>query len=303
MKNILVIYYTQTGQMKTILDNLLLQIKDKTVVDFFQIQPENDFPFPWTPNSFFDAMPESVLQIPSPLKNMAAIKDKDYDLIIFGYQPWFLSPSIPSNSFLKSEWASVLNGKPVITVLGCRNMWLRAQELVKQDLINLNAKLVGLIALVDTHPNLVSLKTTLRWFFKGQKAADDKLPEAGVSKADIDRTQAFGPIILQHLQDNNLNNLQQALLQKNAVAIEPALTLLEGRGASQFPKWARRAITEQGEERKKVLKKFQRILILSIFVLSPISNFVAKIITSIRKAATQKKIDYFKNVTFKEGML
>ena len=51
------------------------------------------------------------------------------------YQVWFLSPSQPMTAFLQSpEAARLLRGRPVITLIACRNMWLMAQENVKQRL-------------------------------------------------------------------------------------------------------------------------------------------------------------------------
>ncbi len=171
------------------LNNIVKDIQGEAEIDFAEIKLVKPFPFPWSSATFFDAMPECVLQIPSDIHPMPELKAKDYDLIIFGYQPWFLSPSNPANSFLKSEWARVLKGKPVLTVIGCRNMWLNAQEKVKAELQQLGANHVGNIVLEDSHGNLVSLLTIIRWMFKGQKEASGKLPAAGVAERDIKGAQ------------------------------------------------------------------------------------------------------------------
>ena len=56
-----------------------------------------------------------------------------YDLIIFGYQPWFLSPSLPATALLKNEtFKKIMKNSPIVTVIGARNMWLNSQESVKQ---------------------------------------------------------------------------------------------------------------------------------------------------------------------------
>ncbi len=137
---ILVVYYSQSGQLREILDSLFQDIQQQCDIDFYAIQPEKSFPFPWTAHTFFDCMPESVLQIAEPILPLH-IQDKPYDLVILGYQPWFLSPSIPFNSFLQSKQAEVLQGKQVLTVIGSRNMWLNAQEKTKIALDNLGATL------------------------------------------------------------------------------------------------------------------------------------------------------------------
>lgn len=171
-------------------------------------------------------MPESVLEIPVALKPVS-IPDKHYDLVILGYQPWFLSPSIPTSSFLQSEYARVLSGKPVITVLGTRNMWLNAQEKIKARLLRLNARLVGSIVLADTNHNLISLLTIIRWNFTGRKEATRFLPEAGVQTRDILNTSRFGPIIYKAAASAQWETLQTELLAAGAVDLKPTLIILE----------------------------------------------------------------------------
>lgn len=304
--NILVLYYTQSGQLRQILDSLASPIAEKVNVDFAEVTPETPFPFPWSAATFFDAMPESVLQIPPAIRPMPEVFDKHYDLIIFGFQPWFLSPSQPATGFLKSEWAKVLNGKPVVTLIGCRNMWLNAQEKVKADLKMLGARHCGHIVLEDKHSNLTSLMSIIRWMFKGQKEATGNKPEAGVSGRDIEQAQRFGPTILHHLEHQNLEELQGALLQQGAIELHPNLIVLEKRGVSQFPKWAKRARDKGGPgdpARRPVIKMFQRILMLAIFVLSPITSLIARIQTALTKKALLREVAYFKSVRYEKGKL
>lgn len=303
---ILALYSTQSGQLRDILNNIVKDIQGEAEIDFAEIKLVKPFPFPWTSATFFDAMPECVLQIPSEIHPMPELKAKEYDLIIFGYQPWFLSPSNPANSFLKSEWAQVLKGKPVLTVIGCRNMWLNAQEKVKAELEILGANHVGNIVLEDHHGNLVSLLTIIRWMFKGQKAASGRLPAAGVADHDIKGAQKYGMPVLQHLKQNKINNLQQDLLQLGAINLRPNLIVLEKRGVSQFPKWAKRARAKGGPgspERRPVIKTFQNILMVAIFVLSPITTLIAKIQTAINKKQLLKEVEYFKGVGYQPGKL
>ncbi len=303
---ILVLYYTQTGQLKEILDQVVKNIKDEAEIDFQEIKAATPFPFPWTSDTFFDAMPECVLQIPAGVVPMPQLREKEYDLVIYGYQPWFLSQSNPSNSFLKSEWASVLKGKPVVTVVGCRNMWLHAQETVKQALGEIGAQHVGSIVLEDKHPNLTSLFTILRWLFKGQKEASGRLPAAGVSDNDIHRAERFGRPIFNHIAERKLEALQPALLNLGAIELRPNLIVLERRGNGQFPKWAKRARAKGGPgdpARKPVLKTFKRLLMLGIFVLSPVSALTAKIAIALSRRKFMQEVDYFKSVAYVPGKI
>ena len=147
MKNVLVVYYSQSGQLESIARNIAKPLLDSAEINvvFHEIQLEKPFPFPWNTEAFFDVFPESFLQIPTTLKPVSPeILNTKFDLILLNYQVWYLSPSIPINSFLKSPEAKILlNNTPVITISGSRNMWILAQEKIKKLLKQNNAQLKG----------------------------------------------------------------------------------------------------------------------------------------------------------------
>jgi hypothetical protein len=303
--SILVLYYSQSGQLGQILDNLVSTMKDQAEITTVAYQPEQAFPFPWTSQTFFDAMPESVLEIPVPLKPVN-IPEKHYDLVILGYQPWFLSPSIPTSSFLQSEFARVLTGKPVLTVLGTRNMWLNAQEKIKARLLQLNARLVGSIVLADTNHNLISLLTIIRWNFSGRKEATRFLPEAGVQTRDILNSSRFGPIIYKAAASAQWEKLQPELLAAGAVELKPTLIILEKRGIKQFRKFAV-YIREKGERgdpaRLSRVLLFKRLLLTGIFALSPVSGFTARMQSLFNRSSFRKQVEYFKSTAYGKDMI
>ncbi|MBZ5859134.1 hypothetical protein [Flavihumibacter profundi] len=304
-KNILVIYYTQSGQLSDIIRNMLKLVSNEAEITTVEYKPVQDFPFPWTSEQFFDAMPECVKEIPVELKPLQ-IPDKTYDLVIFGYQPWFLSPSIPTSSFLQSSYAAVLSGKPVITVVGSRNMWLNAQEKVKGALQKIGARHVGNIVLADTNHNLISLFTIIRWTFTGRKEAKGLLPEAGVQTRDIEGASRFGPIILDALKTGQFDNLQQKLLDSGAVHLKPTLIVLEKRAITNFRKFAT-YIREKGERgnpaRMPRVKLFKRLLLTGIFVLSPISGLTARLISLFKKKTFRRQLNYFKGIRYESGVI
>jgi flavodoxin len=304
---ILVLYYSQTGQLRQILDSILSGILDKVDVSFGVIRPVEAFPFPWSALQFFDTMPETVEHLPRPIKPFSEdILAKEYDLIILGYQPWFLNPSQPTTAFLQSEYAKVFNGKPVITVVGCRNMWLHAQEKVKEYLYAANARLVGNIVLTDTNPNLVSLLTVIRWSFKGQKQASGLLPAAGVQDKDIADASRFGFIIYKHLNEDNLIGLHHEFLMQKGVLLKPGLVVLEQRGIKNFRFWAK-YIREKGgpgdPARAGRVLLFKNLLLVAIFILSPLSFLTAQIQQLIKRNSLMKDVEYFKQLLFEKGRL
>jgi hypothetical protein len=193
-KKVLAIYYTQSGQLGEIIDSFTTPlIEEGATVEKVQIKPVVDYAFPWTGKRFFSVMPDCVLDVPAELEPII-LKEKAYDLIILGYQPWFLSPSIPSNSLLSNPtFREVLKGTPVITISAARNMWLNAYDRIRKKLNEAGANLVGNIALIDKHPNPVSFVTIFYWMLSGKKERYLNIfPKPGVAQEDISNTVLFG---------------------------------------------------------------------------------------------------------------
>ncbi|SEL69206.1 hypothetical protein [Parapedobacter koreensis] len=308
-KKVLIVYYTQTGQQKEILDNILkpLAADSDIALTFHRIQPVQDYPFPWDGYSFFDAFPESFLQIPCALEPMGAdILREDYDLIILGYQVWYLSPSIPFNSFLKSEEArALLKNKPVVTIINCRNMWAMAQEKVKWALHGIGANHVGNVVLVDRHLNHISVITIVHWMMTGKK--DSYLgifPKPGVAEEAIHASEKFGVPIRTHLKNGNYDTLQRALVQLGAVHVKPLLVFTDRRANSLFAKWAS-LIRSKGipgdPARKPWLKAFNYYLIFAIWVLAPIVSLLFLILHLPFLPLIRKETRYFQSVNIKES--
>src|SRR5690606_18271143 len=137
-----------------------------------------------------------------------------------GYQVWFLSISIPINSFLFSpDAAQLFQNTPVLTVIGCRNMWVNAQEKMKKRLQELQAHLVGNIVLTDKAPNLISAYTIVKWMFTGKKEKYLGIfPKPGISDQDINNASVFAAPIRQAIQQNNYATLHNQLLSLGAVS-------------------------------------------------------------------------------------
>jgi hypothetical protein len=273
MKNILIIYYTQTGQLKQILDSLIhpLSVDSGFSIEYLEIKPAVAFPFPWTRREFLSVFPESVLEIPIHLKPLDIDDQARYDLIILAFQPWYLSPSLPITSFLRSpEAETILKGADILTVIGSRNMWQRSYECVKERVETLDGRLRGNISLIDRAPNLVSVVSIVYWMFTGKK---DKylgfFPKPGVSDADIISAAEFGKAIGHALINNKLELLADTLQGLGACETNDSLARLENRAKKIFKLWAT-YITRHPRNRQLLLNLFFAELILGLFVLSPL---------------------------------
>ncbi len=275
-KEVLILYYSQTGQLFDILKNIASVMGDTNInISYCEIELEEPYEFPWKQEKFYDTFPESFLQIPSKVHpTTEGVLSKKYDLIILGYQVWYLTPSIPINSFLKSDSAKkLLKGTPVITVVACRNMWIQAQEKMKRLLFSVDAKLVGHIALIDRHINHISVITISHWMFSGKK---DRFlgifPKPGVSDNDIKEATKFGLPIKEALLNNDLCDLQENLLRLDAVKVNPFLVMTDKRGNILFSKWAD-LIIKKGEagnsKRLKWIRLFKYYLLFAIWIIAP----------------------------------
>jgi hypothetical protein len=280
-KKILAIYYSQSGQLAEIMEQftgpLMTAGHDVEVV---QIKPEPGYPFPWTSQTFYSVMPDCVLGVPGALGPFS-LGSSTYDLVILGYQAWFLSPSIPVNSLLHHPaFLAVLPNTPVITITGARNMWVNAFTEVKKMLLQAGAKLVGNIALVDRHINHISYLTIFHWLLGGKKSRYlGFFPYPGVSAADIGRTRVFGEIVGRHLgiDDHsvaaghgaaNFSGLQAALMKEKAVELSYSLLMLETKAVPTYFIWARFIVKKK--KRNGWLTLFNYYLVFSLFVAAPI---------------------------------
>lgn len=315
---VLVLYFSQSGQLRNILDALLSEVQQELDLRFVEIEPQQAWPWPWKADSFFDAMPESVAMQPAPAKPLpTSVLQQDYDFVILGWQPWFLHPAQPVTAFLQSKDADILKGKPVVTVTGCRNMWLNAGEKIKELLLARGAHQVGNIVLTDTNTNLVSLLTIIRWAFSAKKEKSRWLPEAGVQSHDIRAAARFGRPILEaakaaaNVSGNGempaaLNSLHEKLMALNAIELNTGLVLLEQRGIKNFRFWSK-YIREKGgpgaPERLGRVRNFKRLLLVAIFILSPISSLTALVQERLQRKRLQRDVAYFKSLAYEPGRI
>ena len=302
-KNILIIYYSQTGQLEDIVKNMAQPFeakKEEYDVTYYNIQLKEDFPFPWPGDVFFNTFPESYLQIPKEIfPPSEEILNKKYDLILFGYQVWYLTPSIPVISFLKSGFAEkILRDTDVVTISGTRNMWMLSQEKLKVYLRDLGAKLVGNIALVDRHDNYTSVLTILRWLTTGQKEKSGMLPAAGISDEEISGSVKYGNIIEKHFSSGNLSALQPDLIQNGAVEIRPFLVRVEKVGNKIFTIWSN-LIIKKKEKRPLLIKFFKVYLMAAIWIISPVVLVLHLLTTPIFWSKRQKQKTYLQGINLK----
>ena len=197
MKKVLVVQYSQSGQLIDVLSNIVapLLADPRLAVQIETVRPVRPYPFPWPILRFFDTFPEAVYLDPPELEPFKVDPTERFDLVIVGYQAWFLSPSLPITGFMQSDAARrLLRDTPVVTVVACRDMWLMAQEQMKQLLSACGARLVGHVALVDEAGSIGSFLATPLWVMSGNRGPrlGGLIPRAGVNPAEIKASRRFG---------------------------------------------------------------------------------------------------------------
>lgn len=269
-KKILVIYYTQSGQLEDILNNFTGPLVEAgNTVEKVRVYVANDYPFPWNGKAFFAVMPDCVLSVPTQLKPFQ-LKENKYDLVILGYQAWFLSPSIPVNSILNDPAVkAVLKDTPVVTITGARNMWISAMQRIKKILKDADAKLVGSISLFDKHHNFISFITIFYWMFKGKKGRWLGIfPTPGVSDADIAKTGDYGRAVQKYLTCTSFDGLQDELIQQKAIEVKYNLMFIESKASKLFAIWAN--IISKKKKKTAWLVAFKYYLLIALFIAAPI---------------------------------
>lgn len=293
-----VFYYTQSGQALDIARSLTQPFEQATActVVFKEIRPRHDFPFPWTRREFFDAFPESRLGLPPCGIEPIDFHDvADASLVVIVGQSWFLSPSLPLQAFFVDEEVQrFLQGRKVVFVNACRNMWLMTVLKVHEYLNKAGAELVGHIVLQDETANLVSVATVVRWLLFGKKERAWMLPRAGVAEKHIAAAARFGETMKHAMLTADYRALQEQLVSAGAIHYKPSVLFLERLGHRIFGLWAPfvRRKGDFGDPRRQLrCTLFMVYLLVVLYIVSPIGTLVFWLTYPFRHVARHRRTD------------
>ncbi len=279
-KRVLAICYSQTGQLARIAAQVLapLQGDSRVEVHLEVLRPKQAYPFPWPFFQFFDAFPEAAHLKAPELESLSLSGEEDFDLVILFYQVWFLAPSLPVTAFLQHPLAArLLKGKPVVTVIACRNMWLMAHEKMKNMLANLGARLIDNVVLYDHGNVFATLVTTPRWFLTGKQTGFLGLPPAGIAPDEILRSRRFGLALQDALAADAERQGLPLLTGLGAVDANPRLFASEKAATRSFYLWGKLllAVGRPGQKRRwPILFLYVLFLIALILTVIPLSLFI-----------------------------
>jgi hypothetical protein len=298
MKRILVVHFSQTGQLARVVRRLVSPLADATgEVELVEeiLRPRTPYPFPWPLLRFFDAMPETVLLDPPALEPIRA--NGHFDLVVLAYQVWFLFPSGPITAFLKSdEGKRLLHGRPVVTVIGCRNMWLNAQESVKRLIQDAGGELRDNVVFTDRAPTMATLITTPLWLLTGKRESFLGLPPAGIAEGDIAGADRFGHALVRALRDGREKSGTPMLGHLGAARVDPRLIFSERAGTRAFGVWSR--IIRLGGRpgslaRLPLVALFCVYLVAMILAVVPVSLLLQRLLRPLLARRLESQKTYF----------
>jgi hypothetical protein len=299
MKRVLVIHYSQTGQLSSVARSIAAPLEASANIEvvYEELRPVHAYPFPWPFVRFINTFPEAAHQVGCELEPLSIHCDQDFDLVILAYQVWFLAPSIPVEAFLQSGAArQLLENKPLVTVIACRNMWLMAQEKVKAHLERIGANHIGNIALCDAAGTAASFLSTPLWLLSGNKGPFPMgIPAAGIAPEEIENACRFGDALRVRLTSEQ--SLDSGVLQgQGAVQINDGLIASEIIATRSFFIWGKLFRAIGGPDalfRKLLVWVYAAFLLLMILTVVPISAMVKALFAPLmRKRISQQKEHY-----------
>lgn len=300
MRSVLLIQYSQTGQVTDVARTIVAPLLEDPNIDVTieTLRPRTPYPFPWPVLRFFDTFPEAVYLDAPEMEPLSVEPTRRFDLVILAYQVWFLSPSLPVTGFLQSDAArELLRDTPVVTVIACRDMWLMAQEQVRTLLAECSARLIGNVALVDEAGSLGSFLATPIWVLTGSRGPHlfGLLPRAGVNPEQITASRRFGTRIATVLNQNG--PLDDSLLRNlGAVNVNERLIASEQTARRSFLIWGKllRSLGKQGAfVRKPVLLLYILFLATLILTFVPLSMLVKALLAPLTRERVAAQKAYF----------
>jgi hypothetical protein len=301
MRRILVVYFSQTGQLRDIVASIAAPLVAQGELDVVtaQIKPRQPYPFPWPFWQFFSTFPETVAELPDPIEPLDIGSNPEFDLVILAYQVWFLSPSMPMMAFLQSEQAKqLLRNRRVVTVIGCRNMWMQAQERMKLHLQRLSARLVDNVVFTDSTHMAATFISTPLWMLTGRRGPflGGLVPVAGITQKEIAAASRFGHAVAVQLNERAEHDDSPFFAGLGAVKVTDHLIASEAVGRRSFRIWGvllRACGRPTSLSRRAVLGVYIVFLICLILTVAPLSALVRSLLRPLTKKRAAAQRRYF----------
>lgn len=273
-QRILVLWFSQSGQLGRVAETFVGPLRDAgNQVVLVELKPLEPFPFPWRVTQFFGIFPETVREVPVPLAPVE-IPDGPWDRVVLCSQIWFLSPSAVIASFLRSPDAEVLRGRPVLTLIGCRNMWINGWRRLVRLIEARGGRVTDRVVVTHSGSVFASYWTTLAWMLTGKRDSMKALPKAQIDESSFDWLAEVGGQAAQRLD-------QEVLLPETKTATVSHMHALgEQLAARLFPVLAGlyAALSQPGTLARHLFAVNQMALTISLVWVLLIPCFLARLL-------------------------
>ena len=154
-----------------------------------RVEPAIAYPFPWSVSAFFGQFPETFLEEGVDIDFEPP--EGDFDLVIVASQVWFLKPSPPFCRLL-SRHPALFAGRRVLTLVACRNMWIRGWGRLAERIREAGGDITDRVVAVHSGSVLASYFTTLAWMLTGKRDALKPLGKAEIAAQTVERVRGLG---------------------------------------------------------------------------------------------------------------
>ncbi|MDR2914776.1 MAG: hypothetical protein LBV74_08095 [Tannerella sp.] len=274
----LAVYYSQTGQLRDIIENFMHPFVERYQVDYLEIKTDS-YTFPLTLDAFFDAFPESVLGKTCQI-SYNSCDFNEYEIVVLGFQPWFVHLSVPFNSYVQTEdFRNTIKGKTVFLVTDCRSTWRNTLEFVSDKVHQFGGVVKGKFVFRDvSEGNIAGAFTLLNWLKKGKKDRmfnHYSLP--GVDMETIKNASQSGETALNihESKHSQYNELENCFIIPSENDKEFSSRGYEEHIIQYFTKWAK-YVTRNEKWRKWRLSIFKIWIFFSIIFVAPFISKKAK---------------------------
>lgn len=255
-RRIQIVYYSQSGSLKYLIEESMRPYLGDYVLIWNPIHCAKPFPFPWNRRRFFSVFCDSVLQRGCRIVNNEIKIEKD-DMILLGFQPWFLHLSLPIQSFINStQFGRIVKDREVILFTCYRNTGAMARRQMAAHVESRGGHIVAELEISDQSKERSSAFQFVRWFFTGKNN-----PFRNMEKQ----------------QESVWNVLDEVLHKSNRIRIQyqEKQLLKEQYILEKFQRWAHFIQPADKIYRFRLLL-FQIWILMALIFVSPIMNRIIK---------------------------
>lgn len=237
-RRILVVYHSSTGDVLEVINTLLAASFGDSRIDitWFELRADRPLTLPASLRALFNTAPETIGVGPAEI-SVDWSEDRDqFDLIVLGWQVWWLRPSAPVRAFLASPLRERLRNRDVILVGCSRQMWVSAHHHLVRLVTAAGGRLAANI-MVRYQGSGVTLITTPLKLLTGRPDLFRGLPPAKLRSDELKDVFACGRRLRVSLRRRMFDHWDPLLGRQAPAYSEPKYRVPELVGSAYMALW------------------------------------------------------------------